>query len=94
MGLLFPWSAHVRFKWSPATVTAAPHTLVVNVWLPLRISMRWLKGVALSTFGPKYVTSNRHVREVERELCILMSISFRIKRNGYRSGRMRNSWTR
>jgi hypothetical protein len=51
--LLFPWSAYDRLKWSPTTVTAAPHTLLVNVLSPLVISVRWLKGVALCTLAPK-----------------------------------------
>jgi len=70
-GLLFSWSAYARFKWSPATVTAAPDTLVVNVLSPLRISVRWLKDVALCTLAPKQVTCSMHVREMGRELCML-----------------------
>jgi hypothetical protein len=70
-GLLFPWSAYARFKWPPATVTAAPDTLVVNVLSPLRISVRWLKGVALCTLAPKHVTCSKHVREMGRGLYML-----------------------
>jgi len=34
------WSVYARFKWSPATFTAAPHTLMVKVLSLLRISVR------------------------------------------------------
>jgi len=69
--LLFTRSAYARFKWSPATFTAAPHTLMVNVLSPLRICLGWLKGFALCNLAPKHVTCSRHIREVGREFCML-----------------------
>lgn len=77
-GLLFSWSVNARFKCSPATVTAAPHTSVVNVLSPLRIFVRWLKGVALCIFAQNTWRAIGMSEKWEGSFECWMSISFRM----------------